>query len=85
MLQALDRYRPVSDAHTTLFTSHKKLFYQLMSCLVAWVNYTLLDPANKYQSAQVKVYQEHQPVQTVAINTVDRQLMALIMKCYTAW
>ena len=66
--QALDQAIAQLVMHTPRFTSQEVVLPTDELSRSVTVNYTLFDPANKYQSAQVKVYQGDQLVQTVAIN-----------------
>ena len=66
--QALDQALAQLVMHTPRFTSQEVVLPTDELSRSVTVNYTLFDPANKYQSAQVKVYQGAQLVQTVAIN-----------------
>ena len=66
--QALDQAIAQLVMHTPRFTSQEVVLPTDKLSRSVTVNYTLFDPANKYQSAQVKVYQGDQLVQTVAIN-----------------
>ena len=66
--QALDQAIAQLVMHTPRFTSQEVVLPTDELSRSVTVNYTLFDPANKYQSAQVKVYQGAQLVQTVAIN-----------------
>ena len=66
--QALDQAIAQLVMHTPRFTSQEVVLPTDELSRNVTVNYTLFDPANKYQSAQVKVYQGDQLVQTVAIN-----------------
>ena len=66
--QALDQAIAQLVMHTPRFTSQEVVLPTDELSRSVTVNYTLFDPANKYQSAQVKVYQGDQLVQKVAIN-----------------
>ena len=66
--QALDQAIAQLMMHTPRLTSQEVVLPTDELSRSVTVNYTLFDPANKYQSAQVKVYQGDRLVQTVAIN-----------------